>query len=104
MNSEVGPDLSLQSAVEHYRTLQNTGPKTNDQDENRRYWAKGLLTIKVLADGYFRLRSHKFENWYEQVHRHIDPVMGGNRMLIHTGDRKRDPRMFLAELSVDHGS
>lgn len=29
---------------------------------------KGLLTIGKLADGIFRLKSHKFENWYEWVH------------------------------------
>ena len=30
-------------------------------------WKKGFWNVGNLADGYYRLKSHKFENWYEMV-------------------------------------
>ena len=81
-------------------------------------WHKGFMNIRKLADGFFRLKSHKFENWYELVHadlvpgyavsyttyghkyRHEDKTHKYTSILI----SPEGETQFSAHLSVDHGS
>jgi hypothetical protein len=31
-------------------------------------WRKGLITVRKFVEDCYRLKSHKFENWYEWIH------------------------------------
>jgi len=53
-------------------------------------WKKGFMDLNKLADGYFRLRSHKFDNWNELVHDRIDVDVGVTEI-------------FHGKLNVEHG-
>jgi hypothetical protein len=83
-------------------------------------WKAGITTISKLAEGLFRLKSHKFENWYEWIHtkirpRHNNPNILGyhypmpyranipdnETLLITSSD---GTKKFWAQLSADHGS
>jgi hypothetical protein len=68
------------------------------------HWKQGLLTLRSLAEGCFRLKSHKFENWYEWVH-----GIEGNIKIVKAVSKSAFLPMtsmyyYSAELSVDHGS
>ena len=101
-------------------------PNTEINDFHRTWkWSKGFMTLNKLADGYFRLKSHKFENWYEMVCKTIvpgykmtktihyydhapswttvvyDKSLNNDKLLIKPDGVTKE---FYAHLSVDHGS
>jgi hypothetical protein len=68
-------------------------------------WNRGFLTLRDLADGCFRLKSHKFENWYEMI-----TGINGSIILTTTNDNLYmngnipAEKYYFARLWVDHGS
>jgi hypothetical protein len=68
------------------------------------HWKQGFLTLRELADGCFRLKSHKFDNWYEMIH----GIQNEIRIIKAVPKSAFLPMTsmyyYSAELSVDHGS
>lgn len=66
-------------------------------------WEQGFLTLKDIIDGCFRLKSHKFENWYEMVTR-----IQGVKIMKAISEMPNffhiDMIYYSATLYVDHGS
>lgn len=61
------------------------------------YFTTPYITIRQFVEGCYRLKSHKWENWYEMIHG-TDEISKPQRQY------NRDRTKVRVTLSVDHGS
>lgn len=68
-------------------------------------WAPGYVTMKSIVEGCFRVKSHKFDNWYETIHGCREIRTKPKFYSYDTPFRINDSIPIVEiELSVDHGS